>query len=1664
MASIINTIVTKSTTQGFPQTGQQIDELSKKQTRLANQSTNTGREFASQASGLGGLVAAYAGAAATTFALQQSFSALSAAARSQALVEGVGSLAQSLGQDGPKIISSIKSITRNQLSLTEAAQNAGIALSAGLGGEQIDQLSDIATRASKALGRDLTDSLQRLVRGVGKLEPELLDELGIFTRIEPAVERYATKVGKAASTLTNFERRQAFANAVIEEGTNKYRNVDTSISDSSQNLNRLAANLQDLAIKLGQILTTILNPIVEFFNKDVTNLAGLAAIIGSLIFSKLGQVTREGVASYTKSIQGAAATTTNWLTRATGEFKGFTKSITEAQVAADKLSSQSFAGPRDIQKQTRETLGLLAQGPAPADLPRIRQALDAQIAEQEKLQAGRRAKIAQLQTAIQTIQPAAGGTLTPQQTALIADRQEKIQETNEKIAKTNIITAQLTETNSKLGQSYSGLSGAAQKTGGAINAIATGFQFLGRIAGGTLTLLGRFVTVFAILDIAGTLFSAITGFPNLFGIAIEYVAEKIQKFIESLNLGRKTNDAFASSFLTQGDAIRASATNIENYNKAFSEANKLTTKITSTGIDQNTRRFQDIEAASRARLREIRTQTTMARQARPGQGAAIGEEFRAAKEIAERERIQAINTETTQVMRNQIVAQYARDRTALERLAIKEQDKDKIEQYRLTIKILEDQEIQYLKYFDSIVGAYGYANQTILNNNKKLAEEFQKRLSIGPTEAVDQIVKSYARVDEAGNVTIRQIGTDGKTLSTTLDKIAKGGFTVFESAAVNSNLAINRLTKDMMSGAVSADTISAGISNLKRESNLLNKELTKADGGPINNEQFQGLQKTIDTFTILRDRLASVEVVTKDLKDSFTGAIQAAGALVRTGAVSATGQIALTGDQQKTNQLQFLSKIVTVNNKLSELEADRQQKLSEINSLLNIQEESERNSGTLTTEQASKLIEAQMSYAILNKEIENANNQQKALTGEAVVFTRQMEDLRVTTERRTQELKNQLEIQIQQNTVARVQADNALQNLKDQISATKQRLNIELTAARGEAGVKRLEKEKTLLEIEVAKIERAKQLLEVRQQLRDVEAESLKIFIAGRAQQQLLPVEAKLGLGEAFAGLTNPQAQEQLQFQKQIIELESALSQTVVDYNNAAQKNLEAAQKEVDSATKKVQVAQKEEEIVKRRGQIEAARIQAEYELQRTENINRVSSLTREDTLAEAQQTLAITQIQSQAAIQKLELDLVEERARQIAAQAEIFRNHSEAIADVFAKDQAIRTVQVQRPDLRLGTAAFTTEVEKVSSDFNKSIRSAIIVGTNYEANVGEQRKVIEDTTNAQLQGIRESTAAGITQRATERQGLYEQNRLQEQIRDARLGGLAEETATATARAKDATQAARDEKVLAENRLNIRKTELETDKERLNQQRERQEAELRFLNRVKALKSDNLFVALADSIDIFRNKTTDFITTMLTDVINGTKTAKQVFRDFMFSLVTEIQKAIIKKTVAEPISNALAGGLSSGLMGATGRAGLFSGISTSIGRFFTGTTLMTSNAPGATSTALQDSGMATGGPVKYMAAGGYAGLRDRVPALLEPGEFVIRRPAAMAIGGQTLNQMNATGQTAPGNVMVNVNNQGTSQEVVGTPKVSVNGRDMIVDIVVRDIQNNGPIRKTLRGM
>ena len=111
-------------------------------------------------------------------------------------------------------------------------------------------------------------------------------------------------------------------------------------------------------------------------------------------------------------------------------------------------------------------------------------------------------------------------------------------------------------------------------------------------------------------------------------------------------------------------------------------------------------------------------------------------------------------------------------------------------------------------------------------------------------------------------------------------------------------------------------------------------------------------------------------------------------------------------------------------------------------------------------------------------------------------------------------------------------------------------------------------------------------------------------------------------------------------------------------------------------------------------------------------------------------------------------------------------------------------------------------------------------------------------------------------------------------------------------------------------------------------------------------------------------------------------------------------------------------------------------------------------------------GAAQGGMI-HLAQGGAATssalMRDRVPAMLEPGEFVIRKQSARRLGLPALQAMNATGSASGGgNVFINVTNEGSAKQAEASPP-KFDGEKYVIDVVMRDISNNGPIRRSLRG-
>ena len=93
MAKIKNTVDINVTEKGSKKAASNINEVTKAQTRQTSAGVSASKQFAAQSQGLGGFVAAYAGAAANVFALQQAFAALQRAVQFETVIQGTKALA-----------------------------------------------------------------------------------------------------------------------------------------------------------------------------------------------------------------------------------------------------------------------------------------------------------------------------------------------------------------------------------------------------------------------------------------------------------------------------------------------------------------------------------------------------------------------------------------------------------------------------------------------------------------------------------------------------------------------------------------------------------------------------------------------------------------------------------------------------------------------------------------------------------------------------------------------------------------------------------------------------------------------------------------------------------------------------------------------------------------------------------------------------------------------------------------------------------------------------------------------------------------------------------------------------------------------------------------------------------------------------------------------------------------------------------------------------------------------------------------------------------------------------------------------------------------------------------------------------------------------------------
>ena len=330
-------------------------KFNKGQKGVAGSTSNGTKAFSKMRSEMGGssgVVAAYATFAANVFALTAAFGALQRAAQLQNLETGFAQLANAVGRTTTLMASSIQNLTDGAISFDQAMRVASTGFSAGMTMAEIEGLTKVARGASTALGRNLPDALDRLVRGTAKLEPEILDELGIFVKIDDAVRQYATSLGKSAVSLTATERRAAFLNATLEQGKKKFGAIADSVDVNVYD--QLASNLDRIGKTALNLFSNILAPVISFLSNNTMALVGVMVLFASTLaksmFPALGKMAEKQhqVADASARMAGEAAK--EGKTRAQQAKIGFVKGPSKAKTK----SGEDFKAVTNLKKQLKK--------------------------------------------------------------------------------------------------------------------------------------------------------------------------------------------------------------------------------------------------------------------------------------------------------------------------------------------------------------------------------------------------------------------------------------------------------------------------------------------------------------------------------------------------------------------------------------------------------------------------------------------------------------------------------------------------------------------------------------------------------------------------------------------------------------------------------------------------------------------------------------------------------------------------------------------------------------------------------------------------------------------------------------------------------------------------------------------------------------------------------------------------------------------------------------------------------------------------------------------------------------------------------------------------------------------------------------------------------------
>ncbi|MDX6977731.1 hypothetical protein SJ260_15350 [Citrobacter portucalensis] len=263
--------VLSGTTRGFNDTTTSAGRASRALGNTSGSARGATRDFAAMAKVGGSLPLIYAAIASNVFVLQSAFEQLKMGDQLNRLEKFGTIVGTQTGTPVQTLARSLQEAAGYAISFEEAMRQASSASAYGFDAEQLNKFGLVARRAAAVLGVDMTDALNRVIKGVSKQEIELLDELGVTIRLNDAYADYVKQLNAAntgitynVNSLSTFQKQQAYANAVIAESTKRFGYLDDVLRATPWE--QFAANADAALRKVQQAAAKYLGPVIDSIN------------------------------------------------------------------------------------------------------------------------------------------------------------------------------------------------------------------------------------------------------------------------------------------------------------------------------------------------------------------------------------------------------------------------------------------------------------------------------------------------------------------------------------------------------------------------------------------------------------------------------------------------------------------------------------------------------------------------------------------------------------------------------------------------------------------------------------------------------------------------------------------------------------------------------------------------------------------------------------------------------------------------------------------------------------------------------------------------------------------------------------------------------------------------------------------------------------------------------------------------------------------------------------------------------------------------------------------------------------------------------------------------------------------------------------------------------